>query len=90
MRTSHDGSNSRVRRLRNALVTLQVALTLVLLGGSIVLGRSFLKLLGADLGYRTDHVITMNISLAGTRFDKPELRASIIATRWTGCAKSPA
>ncbi len=75
VRTSHDGSNSRVRRLRNALVTLQVALTLVLLGGSIVLGRSFLKLLGADLGYRTDHVITMNISLAGTHFDTLELRS---------------
>ena len=71
---SSDGSNSRVRRLRSALVTLQVALTLVLLGGSIVMGRTFLKILGADLGYRTDHVITMNVSLAGTRFDKPELR----------------
>jgi predicted permease len=75
VRAPSDGSNSRVRRLRSALVALQVALTLVLLGGSIVLGRSFLKALGADLGYRTDHVITMNVSLAGTRFDKPELRA---------------
>lgn len=74
VRTSNDGSNSCVRRLRNALVTLQIALTLVLLGGSIVLGRSFLKVLGTDLGYRTDHVITLNVSLAGTRFDKPELR----------------
>ncbi len=74
LRTCYDGSNSRVRRLRSALVTLQIASTLVLLGGSIVLGRSFLKLLGTDLGYRTDHVITMNVSLAGTHLDKPELR----------------
>jgi predicted permease len=72
---SHAGaSTSRVRRLRSVLVAVQVSLTLVLLGGSIVLGRSFLKILGADLGYRTDHVVTMNVSLAGTRYDKPELR----------------
>jgi predicted permease len=74
VRAPSDGSNTRVRRLRSSLVALQVALTLVLLGGSIVMGRSFLKMLGADLGYRTDHVITMNVSLAGTRYDKPELR----------------
>jgi putative ABC transport system permease protein len=74
VRAPSDGSNSSVRRLRSALVALQVALTLVLLGGSIVMGRSFSKMLGADLGYRTDHVITMNVSLAGTRYDKPELR----------------
>jgi putative ABC transport system permease protein len=54
-------------------VAVQVALTLVLLGGSIVMGRSFLKLLGTDLGYRTDHVVTMSVSLAGTRYDKPNL-----------------
>jgi predicted permease len=52
-------------------VAVQVALTLVLLGGSIVMGRSFLKLLGADLGYQTDHVVTMSVSLSGTRYDKP-------------------
>jgi predicted permease len=65
------GSNTRVQRLRSALVAVQVALTLVLLGGSIVMGRSFLKLLGADLGYRTDHVVTMSVSLSGTRYDQP-------------------
>ena len=75
MRTSSDASNSRVRRLRSALVAAQVALTLVLLGGSIVMGRAFLKLLGADLGFKTDHVITMSVSLAGTRYHDQNLRA---------------
>ena len=62
------------QRLRSALVAVQVALTLVLLGGSIVMGRGFLKLLGTNLGYRTDHVVTMRVSLAGTRHDAPNLR----------------
>ena len=75
VRMPADSSNTRIRRLRGALVVLQVALTLTLLGGSIVMGRGFLKLLGADLGYRTDHVVTMSVSLAGTRYNNPTLRA---------------
>jgi putative ABC transport system permease protein len=71
---SQPGSSaSRGQRLRSVLVAVQVSLTLVLLGGSIVMGRSFLNLLGTDLGYRTDHVVTMSVSLAGTRHDAPNL-----------------
>jgi hypothetical protein len=70
VRMPADSSNTRIRRLRGILVVVQVALTLALLGGSIVMGRGFLKLLGADLGYRTDHVVTMSVSLGGTRYDK--------------------
>jgi predicted permease len=69
VRTQPGTSSSRVRRLRSVLVTVQVSLTLVLLGGSIVMGRSFLRMLGTDLGYRTDHIVTMSVSLAGTRYD---------------------
>ena len=75
MRTAADGSNARVRRLRSTLVAVQVALTLILLGGAIVMGRGFLGMLGADLGYRTDHVATVRVSLAGTRYDTRNLRA---------------
>jgi predicted permease len=67
-------SSSRVRRLRSVMAAVQVSLTLVLLGGSIVMGRSFLRMLGTDLGYRTDHVVTMSVSLAGTRHDTLDLR----------------
>ena len=55
-----------VSRLRGVLIAMQTAVTLVLVAGSITLGRGFLKLTGADLGYRTDHVVTMSVALSGT------------------------
>jgi len=52
--------------MRTVLVAVQAALAVVLVAGSVSMGRSFLKLLGIDLGYRTGHVVTLNVSLIGT------------------------
>jgi putative ABC transport system permease protein len=68
------GAGRGAARLRKGLVVAQASLTLVLLAGSIAMGRSFLALLGVDLGFRTDHVITMSVSLAGSRYDTEEGR----------------
>ena len=57
---------SGVSRLRGVLIAMQTAFTLVLVAGSITMGRGFLKLIGADLGYRTDRVVTMSVALSGT------------------------
>jgi predicted permease len=56
-------------RIRTGLVVLQAALTVVLLAGCIVMSRSFLKLLGVDLGFKTDRIVTMRASVAGI-YDK--------------------
>ncbi|MBZ5495576.1 MAG: ABC transporter permease [Acidobacteriia bacterium] len=56
-------------KVRTSLVALQAALTVALLAGCIMMGRSFLKLLGADLGYQTTQVVTMRASVAGI-YDK--------------------
>jgi putative ABC transport system permease protein len=53
-------------RMRSVLVAMQAALAVVLVAGSVTMGRSFLKLLGIDLGYHTGHVVTLNVSLIGT------------------------
>src|SRR5262245_48839246 len=50
------------QRLRGALVTAQVALTLVLLVGAGLLVRSFLKLLQVDPGFRTESAVAMEMS----------------------------
>jgi len=54
-------------RLRSTMVAVQVSLTVILLAGAIVLGRGFLRLEGTDLGFRTDHLITLSASVLGTR-----------------------
>lgn len=61
------GPAARAARLRSLLIAVQVALTLILLAGSVTMGRSFLHLLGTDIGFRTDHLVTVSVSLAGTR-----------------------
>ena len=48
-------------RVRGALVVAQMALTLVLLVGAGLLGRSFLRLARIDPGYRTEHALVLDI-----------------------------
>ena len=54
------GSSARIRR---ALVVSQMALTVVLLIGAGLLGRSFLRLLEVNPGYRTQHAVILDASL---------------------------
>lgn len=60
----------RASRLRAFLVLAQAAFTVVLVACSVTTGRAFLRLAGSDLGYRTDHLVTMNIALAGTPYQE--------------------
>jgi putative ABC transport system permease protein len=51
------------QRLRNAFVVAQVALALVLLAGSGLLARSFLRMRDVDPGFRSTGVLTLRLSL---------------------------
>ena len=67
----HPGTSEPVtRRLRSILVGVQVAFTLILLVSSLTLGSAFLHLINTDLGFRPANVITLNVSLQGTRYQK--------------------
>ena len=48
-------------RMRRALVAVEVALAIVLLVGSGLLMRSFLAVVRADRGYRSDHVLAATV-----------------------------
>lgn len=54
--------NSSSHRLRALLVISQVALTLVLLIGAGLMGKSFVKLLSVDPGFRPESTVTMEVS----------------------------
>jgi putative ABC transport system permease protein len=60
---------------RKALAATEIALSLVLLAGAGLLLRSFSKLYGIDPGFRSDHLLTMDIGLPSAKYpagtDKP-------------------
>jgi predicted permease len=49
-------------RLRNALVTAEIALSLVLLLGAGVLARTFISLVRADLGFDPDRILVVPVA----------------------------
>jgi predicted permease len=63
--------NRRGNRSRSVLVIAQVALSTVLLTGSLLLVRSFLQLRGEPLGFDASNTLTMSIGLPGTRYPLP-------------------
>jgi len=75
MRSRTGTPGAGVNRMRSTLTAMQAALTLVLVAGSLLMGRAFLRLLGTDLGFHTDHVVTLNVSLSGTRYETNRIQA---------------
>ncbi|HEY0765137.1 MAG TPA: ABC transporter permease [Pyrinomonadaceae bacterium] len=55
---------------RNLLVVAQMALTLILLVGAALLGKSFYRLLQIDPGFRTESAVAMELSLPDLRADE--------------------
>ncbi len=53
----------RAQRLGRVMIAAQLAITLVLLVGAGLLGRSLLRVLSVDPGFRTDHILTMDLAL---------------------------
>jgi putative ABC transport system permease protein len=64
------GSSSANRRAftRNAFVVAQLGLALVLLTGSGLLIRSFIRLTGVAPGFDTGHLLTFKVSLPGAKY----------------------
>ncbi len=67
IRTQPGSGGSTTRRMRGVLIAVQSALTVTLAAGSLSMGHSFLRLMGVDLGYRPNRVVTMSVSLPRTR-----------------------
>jgi putative ABC transport system permease protein len=57
-------STRRPRRLRSALVIVEVALAMMLVIAATLVARSFEKLTARDLGFRTDHILTLGVNFS--------------------------
>ncbi len=62
------GADVRSRATRDALVVLEVAAALVLLTGAGLMIETMDKLRGVDLGFRSDHLLTLQTAL-GPKYD---------------------
>jgi putative ABC transport system permease protein len=65
----------QMRAFSSGLVVLELALTLVLLVGAGLMGRSFLALTAIDTGIRPEHLIAMQLNLPRATYPTAELRA---------------
>jgi predicted permease len=60
-------SSPRTQRLGRTLVAGQLAITLVLLVGASLLGRSLWRVLATDTGFQTEHIATMEFQLPASQ-----------------------
>ena len=61
------------QRVGRIIVAAQIAITLVLVVGAGLLGRSLMKVLDVNPGFRVDHIVTMDVSLPWV--DDPKAKA---------------
>jgi predicted permease len=81
--SGRSGTSRRLNRTRSLLVVGELALALVLLVGSGLLIRTFVELRTINPGFDAHNVLTMRMSLAGSRFAKTSDVARVVrhATR---------
>jgi len=64
-------------RVRNGLVIVEVATTLVLLVGAGLTLRSLYRVLHADAGFSSEGLVTANVALPQTGYSEPAKRAAL-------------
>lgn len=69
-------ASGRHVRVRNALIVLQVAVSLVLLTGAGLLGRTLAHLQSVETGFDPDRVTTARLDLNWTTYDSAERRTA--------------
>ena len=70
------GASAHTGRIHGALIGLEVALSFVLLAGAGLMMKSLVRLLETDVGFRTERLLTMDVSLAGEKYASGENQAA--------------
>ena len=63
------------RTLRQSLVVAEIALALLLSVGAGLLLRSFQRLTAVDLGFHSDHLVSMGVSISRVKYNDPPKQA---------------
>ena len=69
------GDGLRHNRLRSVLVAAEVSFAMILLMGTGLLLRSFVRLQEVDPGFKPDHVLTAEVSLPEAKYPDPQKSA---------------
>lgn len=72
---SSRGAGIAHTRMRRTIVTAEIALSLVLVCGALLLARSLVKLQGLDTGVDLENVVTMSADLPLARYSTPQKAA---------------
>ena len=72
LKSGRNTEGRQPRRLRNALVICETALSLLLIAGAALLLRSFAGILKVDPGFRPESVLTLRVALPDSIYSKPE------------------
>jgi predicted permease len=71
------GSSPGGSRTRSFLIAAEVALSLVLMAGAGLMLRTMYALGSVDAGFQPAHILSMQISVSGTGYDRAARRASL-------------
>lgn len=74
-RTSTEGPRSR--RIRSALIALEIAASLTLLAGSVLMLRSVGRMVNVDLGFEATHVLNASLTLRQNRYPDEASRVAV-------------
>jgi putative ABC transport system permease protein len=66
------GGISQAQVIRNTLIVVEIAFSLVLLAGTGLLLRSFIRLANVDKGFDADHILTMHIDVPSGKYSDPK------------------
>ena len=83
------GPSERTGLLRNVLVVAEVALSVVLLAGAALFGRSLVSLLSVDPGIDPEQVVVGRVNLSTGEYGTPEARVRFFEDLVTGVAERP-
>ncbi len=69
--SGQSGAARSSHSVRNILVASEIALSLMILASAVLMVRSYWKLTQLDIGYRTQDLLTMEVSLPDSRYPHP-------------------